>query len=243
MLRVIIADDESLARDRLRKFLAHESDVEILAECVNGLEVLEAIYSKSPDLVFLDITMPLLDGINVLSKLPLHKKPAIILVTAHSEFALQAFDLQVDDYLLKPFSRERFQQALALIRNNKAITQDTVSPEDHVPFQRFAIKLGKRIVFVNPAEVEWIQSADNYTELHVGRSVHLLRQTMDSLEKKLAPFKFYRISRSILLNFEFIKEVRPKSHGDYEVVLQDGTTLPGTRNYRKQLFKSMKEMD
>jgi two-component system LytT family response regulator len=243
-LRVLIADDEPLARERLRQLLQEEPGVEIVGECATGTETVKAIQNESPHLVLLDVRMPELDGFEVIRALGVGRLPTIIFVTAHDEFALRAFEAHAADYLLKPFDRERFQKALCRAReialrggeNNLVdellgVIAALKTPPQAV--ERFAIRSGGRIVFVKPGEIEWIRSADNYSELHVGGTVHLLRQTLAALEQQLPPIKFVRISRSLMVNVDHIKEFRPKSHGDYLVVLYDGIKLSASRNYRE----------
>jgi two-component system LytT family response regulator len=247
-LRVLIADDERLARERLRQLLESEPGVEIAGECATGTEAVQAIQNQSPHLVFLDVRMPELDGFEVIRALGRDRLPIIIFVTAHDQFALRAFEAHAADYLLKPFDRERFQRALARaweIRKGRlryppleemiGVVAALKAPPKGV--ERFAIRSGGRILFVTPDEIEWIRSADNYTELHVGQAVHLLRQTMGGLAHRLPPNEFVRISRSIIVNVARIKELQPKSHGDYLVILEDGRKLAASRNYRDALLK------
>lgn len=245
-LRVLIADDELLARERLRRLLEEEPGIEIVGECSTGSETVRAIQRDSPHLVLLDIGMPELDGFEVIRAVGTERLPAIVFVTAHDRFALRAFEAHAADYLLKPFDRERLQKALDRARD---ITRrrGAYQPVEELlglvaglkalprTVERFAIRTGGRIVFVAPEEIDWIQSANNYSEFHVGSTVHMLRKTLGALERQLPPAKFVRISRSHMVNIDRIKEVRPKSHGDYSVVAPDGTELPGSRNYRDRL--------
>ncbi len=248
ILRVLIADDEELARERLRKLLQAEPAIEIVGECATGSETLKAIRSKSPHLVLLDVRMPELDGFEVIRALDAGRLPVIVFVTAHDQFALRAFEAHAVDYLLKPFDRERFRQSLGRVRLmvqqggeyrrvEEILSGIAASTASQKGIERFAIRLGGRISFVKPAEIEWIQSADNYSELHVGETVHLLRQTLGSLENQLSSTKFARISRSLIVNVDCIKEIHPRSHGDYVVILQDSTRLSASRNYRNGLLR------
>lgn len=245
-LRVLIADDELLARQRLRQFLRVEPRTEVVAECVNGAEVVKAIREKSPDVAFLDIKMPELDGFGVLKALDGIRLPAIVFVTAYDEFATRAFDIHAVDYLVKPFDRERFQTALHRARErlySQARAQSASSLADLManlgagvkPVDRVTVKSGDRITLLKVAEIEWIGSADNYVELHVGNTTHLMRITMSTLANQLSENQFVRISRRVIVNLNCIKEIQPKSHGDFLVLLRTGTRLQGTRNYRQNL--------
>ena len=247
-LRVLIADDEWLARERLRKWLMAEPDVQIVGECATGPEALAAIRSQAPDLVLLDVRMPDLDGFEVLRSLGDEPSPIVIFVTAHDRFALQAFEAQAMDYLLKPFDRERFRKAIsrarALVQSNRSgdpVEKLRGAVEELAaarrPVERFAIRSGGRILVVKPEEIDWIRCADNYSELHVGEVVHLLRQTLGALEEQLQGSGFVRISRSLMVNGNRIREIRSKTHGDYLVVLLDGTELGASRNYRGALAR------
>lgn len=245
-LRVVIADDEPLGRQRLRQLLRDEPKVEVVAECENGVEALGAIREKSPDLVFLDIKMPEMDGFGVLKALDGNKQPAVIFVTAYDHFAVKAFEMHAVDYLVKPFGRERFQTALNRARHRlraDAVAEGGNSLSNLVgklnsqlnPLEQVSIKTGDRIRLLKVAEIDWICSADNYAELHTGNGAHLMRVTISTLAEQLPQNRFARISRSHIVNMDRIKEIRPKSHGDYVVLLRNGTELQGTRNYRKNL--------
>lgn len=251
-LRVLIADDEPLSRERLRQFLREDPRAEVVAECASGTEVVGAIREKSPDLVFLDVRMPELDGFGVIAALKGTPLPAIIFVTGYDQFALRAFEVRAVDYLLKPFDRERFQGALQRALEWMRLASDTqrslrlagvletmaARPKS---VARLTIKSGGRISFVNPDEIDWIRAADNYTELHVGQAAHLLRMTITSLIDQLPQDRFVRISRSLLVNLDRVKEIRPRSHGDYIVMLQDGVRLSGSRNYRRTLVELLEK--
>jgi two-component system LytT family response regulator len=246
-LRVLIVDDEQLSRDRIRDFLEAEKGIEIVGECVNGVEAVELIRETAPDLVFLDIKMPELDGFGVVESLKGTPLPTIILVSAYPEFALQAFDIHAADYLLKPFDRKRFQTALTCARRRLGRCPSVrVDPTPSPPpssfvssgngrprtMQRMLIKSGGRISLVKAADIDWIGSADNYAELHVGDTSHLLRTTITSLVERLPRGSFLQISRSIVVNISRIKGMRAKSHGDYSILLHNGTHLVGSRKFR-----------
>ena len=245
-LRVLIADDEPLSRERLRELLRAEPGTEVVAECLNGMEAVNAIRQKSPDLVFLDVKMPELDGFGVLEALNGARLPAIIFVTAYDRYALRAFEAHAVDYLLKPFERERFQIALRRacqrlqagpgLQSSSSLTDLLASLGAPLkPLERMTIKSGDRIKLVKVAEIDWVSAADNYVELYVGKTSHLVRITITALAVQLPQDQFVRISRSVLVNVDRIKEIRPKAHGDYLIFLCNGTRLPGSRNYRRNL--------
>ncbi|HEX5220086.1 MAG TPA: LytTR family DNA-binding domain-containing protein [Verrucomicrobiae bacterium] len=244
-IRTLIVDDESLARDRLRQLLTREAEVELVGECADGREAVTFIEQKKPDLVFLDVQMPELDGFSVLAELEGKPLPVIVFVTAHDRFALRAFEVHAVDYLLKPFDRERFEKALAraleqvkrredraLIDRQAALLAElkpAVSPE------RLAVKSGGHVLWVELDEIDWIGSADNYAELHLGAKSHLMRETLSALEARLDPQKFVRISRSIIVNARRIKELKRLFYGGCEITLQSGTKLTLSRRYRDKL--------
>lgn len=248
MIRTLIVDDEPLARRGIRAHLANERDVAIIAECRNGQEAVTAIKQQSPDLVFLDVQMPELDGFEVLAAIGAKRMPAVIFVTAYDKYALRAFEVQALDYLLKPFDAERFTRAmqrarLQLEQRTAADFSDRLQNllDDLKPNQKYkerlAIKSAGRIFFLNVAEIDWIEAADNYASLHVAGEEHLLRETMNSLEQQLDPAKFLRIHRSRIINLQRLKELRPLFRGEYEIRLQDGTCLESGRRYRSRLLE------
>ena len=245
-IRVLLIDDEPLARERVRKFLEKEADIELVGECADGLQAVAEIQKLAPDLVFLDVQMPELDGFGVLEKLKGRPLPAVIFVTAHDQFALKAFEVHAVDYLLKPFDRERFQTALrravdkihrhqtgALNQQITALLSDLKTPPKHA--ERIAVKSSGRVVFVKTDDIDWVEAADNYVSLHVGADTHLLRETMTALEEQLPPARFMRISRSTIVNVDRIKELQPLFHGEYAVILRHGTRLTLSRSYRDKL--------
>ena len=244
-IRTIIVDDESLARDRLRQLLQNESEVELIGECADGHSAVATIREQSPELVFLDVQMPELDGFGVAEAIGTGPKPVIVFVTAHDKFALRAFEVHAVDYLLKPFDRERFQKALrraidqvkqsegsAIVERQAAMIAELKSPKIT---DRLAVKSGGTVVWVRLDEIDWIGSADNYAELHVGAKSHLMRETLGALESRLDPKIFVRISRSIIVNAQRIKELHRLFYGGYELVLQNGTKLTSSRRYRDKL--------
>jgi two-component system LytT family response regulator len=244
-VRTLIVDDELLARERLRQLLQAEPQIEVIGECADGNEAVSALQEKKPDLVFLDIQMPELDGFGVLEAIGSEMAPVIVFVTAYDKFALRAFEVHAADYLLKPFDRERFQtalrRALERVKHRDSDAQQKQSalltelkPPAKLP-ERLAVKSGGRVVFVKVSDIDWIEAAHNYVELHVGKESHLLRETLNAIESRLSPEKFVRISRSAIVNIERVKELQPLFHGEYTVTLQNGTRVTLSRRYRDKL--------
>lgn len=250
-MRVLIVDDEPLARGKLKSLLAREPDVEIVGEAGDGRGALDAIASLSPDLVFLDVQMPELDGFGVLAELPADARPAVVFVTAHDQFALKAFEVHALDYLLKPFDRERLVMALNRARQQlaaptgQAELQNQLSallagmkpPARTAAPDRIAVKTSGRILFVNTTEIDWVEAADNYVKLHLGKIEHLMRETLSSIEQRLSGAGFVRISRSVIVHPRTVRELQPLFHGDQAVILKDGTRLTLSRTHRDALDK------
>lgn len=242
-IRTIIVDDEELARERIRTLLARVADVEIVGEASNGQSALALIADQQPELVFLDVQMPEMDGFELIRHLP-EPRPQIVFVTAHDKFAVQAFEVHAVDYLLKPFDRERFETALgravAKIRSHPNGGTDFSSLLKEVrpsnkPLTRLLVKTEGKMLLVNLDDIDWIESSDNYVTLHLGNESRLMRETMSSLETRLPPAKFLRISRSTIVNVERIKELQPMFHGEYIIILRNGARLTLTRGYREKL--------
>jgi two-component system, LytTR family, response regulator len=246
-LRTLIVDDEPLARGRLRQLLEEEPGVEIIGECEDGVEALEAIRAQRPDLVLLDVQMPELDGFGLLAALEPGAMPAIIFVTAHDQFALRAFEVHALDYLLKPFDAERLQASLKRARawlerrgsddlgaRLSAVLSDLRGGGGRAQ-ERLAVRSSGRVVLLKHEEIDWIEASDNYVNLHVGKESHLLRETMNSLEQRLPADRFLRISRSTIVNLDRVRELQPLFHGEYSVILRDGTRLSLSRGYRDRL--------
>jgi two-component system, LytTR family, response regulator len=244
-IRTLIVDDEPLARERIRSLLEKQPNIDIVGECDNGVSALETIREQKPDLVFLDVQMPEMGGFEVLDNLKGGPMPAVIFCTAHDQFALQAFEVHALDYLLKPFDRERFEKALARATDSMKRKQtddlshrlsallSEVKPEARI--DRIAIKSSGRVIFLRLDEIDWIEAADNYVSLHVGNEAHLHRETMNAMEDRLKGGKFMRISRSTIVNVDRIKELQPLFHGEYSVILRNGTRLTLSRGYREKL--------
>ncbi len=240
-IRTLLVDDEPLARDRLRGFLQAEAAVEVIGECGSGPEAIALIKAATPDLVFLDMSMPGCDGLQVIASLPEAQRPAIIFATAHERFALDAFDVAAVDYLLKPFDRERCQQALRraqdhLQRHRGAVIAPAPAASVARP-DRITVKADGRLVFLQPAEIIRVEAADNYVMLHLTSGRLMLRETMGAIETRLGTQQFARVNRSAIVQLDQIREIQPAQHGDYTVVLRDGTVLPLSRSLRGQLGK------
>ncbi len=244
-LRVLVADDEAFCREHLRLMLEEERDLEVVAECANGREALESIRRLRPEVVLLDIRMPELDGLRLMREIPPTERPVVIFVTACERSALEAFEIDAADYLLKPFDRSRLHAALERARararksskSSNPPPADEEAPESADPFlSRLAIKEGRRISFVPIETIDCIVASDNYAEVRVGGEAHFLRATLNDLERRLPPDLFTRISRSTMVNLNRIKEIRSQTHGDYLVLMTNGAQLRATRLYRQNLM-------
>ncbi|MDT4897518.1 MAG: two-component system, LytTR family, response regulator [Acidobacteriota bacterium] len=245
-IRTLIVDDEPLAREGVRMLVEDDSEIEVVGECANGHQAIQAIEEEKPDLVFLDVQMPEINGFEVLEAVSDERLPTVIFVTAYDKYALRAFEVHALDYLLKPFTRERFTQALerakAQIRRrgdaelNQALMsllKDLRQEKNYL--ERMVIKTAGRIFFLSVEEIDWIEAAENYVRLHAGRESHLVHGTMNKLASRLDPAQFLRIHRSSIVNLKKIKNLQPLFHGEYVVTLHDGTQLSSGRSYRQQL--------
>lgn len=251
-IQTVIVDDMPLARQKLARFLNEDPEIEIVAECGNGLEAIDAITSLKPELVFLDIQMPEVDGFEVLNHIGLEQMPVFIFVTAFDHFALKAFEVNALDYLLKPYDRERFVQALNRAKKQLQRTEPepqderllallkTLNPEQKF-LKRLAVKTSGRTIFLMIDEIDWIETAGNYLELHVGKEVHLIRERMNQIESRLDPTRFVRIHRTTIVNLDRIKELQPLFNGDQTVILRSGNQLTLSRTYRDRLLALMEE--
>lgn len=245
-MRVILADDEALAREKLRLMLSWETDVQVVGECQSGVETLRALEVYKPDLLLLDIRMPDLDGFEVLSKAPAQNLPIIIFTTAYDQHAVKAFEAHALDYLLKPFDQERLHQALDRARAELLKTRDHETTKRILHFlssagtqsatgRRLIIKSGGRVVFLSFDEIDWVEAAANYVRIYVGRQSYVLRRGIGEIADKLDPLQFIRIHRSVIVNVQKIKELQPVNSGEYIVVLKDGKELSCSRGYRSGL--------
>jgi two-component system LytT family response regulator len=259
-IRTLIVDDEVLARRRIRNLLRGRVEFAFIGECANGHEAVRAIRRYSPDLVFLDVQMPDLDGFGVLEELAADQLPVIIFVTAYDQYAVKAFEFHALDYLLKPFDDERFEKTLgwaqaqfeqqqfrqlgermfALLEDQRdrpksGAGKRSAAPAEPKPLSRLIVKSAGRVFFIQPEEIDWIEAEGYYARLHVGGKSHLLRETLTNLESQLDQNRFLRIHRSTIVNLERIRELQTQSHGEFTVVLNDGTQLKLSRGYRDRL--------
>jgi two-component system LytT family response regulator len=247
-IRAVIADDEPLARERIRTLLASFPEVAVVGEARDGNEAAASVRELRPSLLFLDVQMPECDGFGVLEKLPPEATPAVIFVTAYDAFALRAFEVHAVDYLLKPFTRARFTEAMAHVL--KKLAQPAlggIEPDDLALLEtvraerrtkeRVAIRTGEAVYFVRIADIEWLEAAGNYVKIHAGGQEHLLRDTLRNFEERLDPDRFLRVHRSAIVNVDSIQRLEPWFHGEYAVVLRDGTKLMSSRTYSERLRK------
>ncbi len=241
MTRVVIADDEPLARERVRTLLARHPEMRLVAECGDGEETVRVLLAERPDLVFLDVQMPELNGFEVLEALPADRRPAVIFVTAYDEHAVRAFEVNALDYLLKPVEPKRFEAALGKVIARRAeppAALEAVLAElrrTRAYPTRLVVRDGSRVTFVRTEAIDWIDAAGNYARLHVGREVHLLREPLKVLETRLDPERFLRVHRSAIVNLERIVSVEPYFHGEYTLTLRDGTRLTSSRTHSARL--------
>jgi len=254
---VLVVDDEPLARARLRRLVEEEPDLRLIGECVNGEEAVAAIRAASPRLVFLDVDMPDMTGFDVLEAVPATRRPAVVFVTAYDEFAVRAFEVHALDYLLKPFDASRFATTLARVRSQlrsprdasleplaalleemrtrqQSLERSLRQPGAAWP-ERLVVRSGQELVFVRVRDIDWLSSADNYVEIHIGRTVHLLRETLSNVERRLDPEHFLRIRRDAIVNLDRVRAVRSGVTGEPEIVMHDGRTLRLGRAYRARV--------
>jgi two-component system, LytTR family, response regulator len=244
-LSAVVVDDETLARKRIKRLLGSEPDIDVIAECANGRDAVALLKKQTPDLMFLDVQMPEMDGFEVLRAIGPKRVPAVVFVTAYDDYALQAFDVNALDYLLKPFDKKRFHEAIERARDRLTDRQGVVSERlaallesvggNHSNHSRIAVKTGGKVMFVNTGDIDWIEAADNYACLHCSGVTHVLRETMSSLEARLDRRTFLRIHRSIIVNVDRIAEMQPWFRGDYLIILKDRTKLKLSRTYREAL--------
>ena len=234
-IRTLVADDEPIARARMLSLLTDEPDIEVIGECATGPEAMSAIERTSPDLVFLDIQMPQIDGLTLARTLG-RTMPAVVFVTAYDEYALGAFEVHALDYLLKPYSADRFKSALVHARQHLGARQKSGShPPAYERRDRLVIKSSGRIYFVRTRDIDWCEANGNYVRLHVGAQTHLVRGTMAHIESQLDQAQFVRIHRSTIVNVDRIQELQSSFGGEYVVLLRDKTRLTLSRGYRETL--------
>lgn len=251
-IRVLIVDDEPAARAAIRTLLADEADVQVVGECADGRAALEAIRIDAPDLLFLDVQMPEMDGFALLRALDPTQLPVIVFVTAYDQYALHAFEVSALDYLLKPFDDERFRSSLARAKQRVqqgrlgALSQQLLAlldgtagrqpvSRDGQYLKRLVIKTGGRVTILAVKDIDWIEADGDFVKIHAGRAWHPLRETMKRLETQIDPARFVRIHRSTIVNVERIKELQPYFRGEYVVILHDGTSLKLSRGYKEHL--------
>ena len=225
-IRTLVVDDEPLARQTISTLLKTDPDIALTGECASGTEAIEAIKAQRPDLVFLDVQMPGCDGFEVIERLGSDAPRGIVFVTAYDRYALKAFEVEALDYLLKPFTDDRFFRVLARAK---------ASLESQNPEPRVVVKSAGRVTFLRTADIDWIEAADYYACLHVGGRSHLIRRSMADLERELDRKVFCRIHRSAIVNVNRILELRLDSNGDYEVVLEDRKEIKVSRPCREHL--------
>jgi len=242
-IQTVIVDDEPLARKFLREMLGNDPDIDIVAECASGYEALRIIKKLKPELVFLDIQMPELDGFAVLQALELEQVPLVIFVTAYDQYAMRAFEVHALDYLLKPFDDHKFERAMSRAKAQIRGREKETANENMVGLlrelndrsayiERISVKSSDRIILLKTEKIDWIESDDNYVKIHSGKSSHQVRDTITNLERQLNPAMFLRIHRSTIVNIESIEALQPMYQGDYRVILNTGAQLTLSRRYR-----------
>lgn len=248
-IRAFLVEDEPLAREKLRTMLRKDSEIEIVGEAANGKQAVEGIEQHQPDLLFLDVQIPGMDGFRVLETLKVEKLPVIIFVTAYNQYALKAFEFYALDYLLKPFDRQRLTKAVdrakTHIRKDRGtqlnegileLLRELKEKPKHL--SRIAIRTDGRVFFVKAEEIDWIGAEGNYVSLHMGKESYLLRETITNMEGQMDPTRFLRIHRSTIVNIDRVKELQPWFHGEYRVLLRDGTQLVLSRSYREKFHET-----
>jgi two-component system LytT family response regulator len=256
-IRALIVDDEPAARAAITTLLAEDPEIRIVGECADGRSALEAVEANAPDLLFLDVQLPEMDGFTMLRQLNGVDLPAVVFVTAYDQYALQAFEVHALDYVLKPFDDQRFREAVTRVKRQirqgklgalseqllalleSGTGQRTSTPSDRQYLKRLVIKSGGRVTLLGVKDIDWIEADGDYVKVHVGRAWHLLRETMKHLEAQIDPTRFVRIHRSTIVNIERIKELQPYFRGEYVLILQDGSSLKLSRGYKEHLEKAL----
>jgi two-component system, LytTR family, response regulator len=250
-IRTLIADDMQLARERIKMLLAADEEIEIVGECANGRQTVAAIKNLNPELVFLDMQMPKMSGLEVIEAVGVEQMPMVVFVTAYDEFALRAFEVNALDYLLKPFDDERFNKALERVK--REIKQARRGDFDERLLQllgevknkpeylkRIPVKTAQYTILVLAEDIDFIKAAGNYLELHVGKDLYLIRERVHQFEQKLDPEQFVRIHRSTIVNIDRIKTLHPMFNGDHVVILRDGAKLNMSRTYHEKLLRLLR---
>lgn len=246
-IRTLIVDDEPLARSKIRKFLEPEAEFEVVGDCGSGIEAIAFIEKQAPDLVFLDVQMPEADGFSVIEAVGASRMPATVFVTAFDQYAVKAFEFHAVDYLLKPFDRARFREALDQIRAQQQrsdatrlnqqislLLEDLKRAETYS--ERLAVKTSSGVSFLKIDEIHWVDAAGNYVRLNTGNGEsHLLRETLTGLSKRLDPNRFVRVHRSTIVNVERIRELRAQGHGEHLIIMDSGQRLTLSRSYRDRV--------
>jgi two-component system, LytTR family, response regulator len=244
MIQAILADDEVLARQKLRQLLRIERDIEIVGECATASETVELTRAARPNLLFLDIRMPGMDGFDIIGALARDENvqmPSIIFTTAYDQYALRAFEVHALDYLLKPFTAERLQSAVQRVREHALVDVKSEQLQEQDgdasgTTTRMVFKSRGRILFLPVSEIRWISAEENYVRLCTGQETHLLRETMTHLEERLDPRLFLRVHRSFMVNLNYVKEVRTDTDGDAAVIMQDGQKIAMSRSFKSRLL-------
>ena len=246
MIQAVLADDEVLARQKLRQLLRDEPEIEIVGECASASETVELVRLTKPALLFLDIRMPGMDGFDVVGAIASESvpMPAIVFTTAYDQYALRAFEVHAVDYLLKPFTGERLNSAIQRVRERLAAGESAALPNgksrDGSPYtSRIVFKSRGRILFLPVSEIRWIGAEENYVRLSTERETHLLRETMAHLEERLDPLMFLRVHRSFIVNLQFVKEVRTEHDGESAVLMLDGQRIAMSRSYKSRILESL----
>jgi two-component system LytT family response regulator len=247
MIQAILADDEVLARQKLRKLLREEYDIDVVGECASALETIELMRTTKAELLFLDIKMPGMDGFDVIGALSSERElpmPSIVFTTAYDQYALRAFEVHAVDYLLKPFTAERLHSAIQRVRE-RAVTRNspegagTRNTDGHDSATRIVFKSRGRILFLPLADIRWVGAEENYVRLCTGTETHLLRETISHLEARLDPKTFLRVHRSFIVNLNYVKEVRAEQDGESVVMMTDGQKIAMSRGYRSRILESI----
>jgi two-component system LytT family response regulator len=239
VIRALIVDDEPLARSRVRLLLTPHADVEVIAECSSGREAAAVMASEVPNLLFLDVELPEVDGFTIAASRDLDCTPAIVFVTAHDEFALQAFDANAVDYMVKPFSQERFDRGMDRVRRFLGHGSAALAPNARTlpprRRERFAIRVRGQVLFVKANDVEWIAAEGNYARLHTSDASYLIRESLQHLESELEPEMFVRVHRSAIVNIERVRKLIVGAEGTFSIVLQSDASVPLGPTYRERL--------